>query len=577
MNKWLLTLAVSGCVPWCISAQVPNPTQTNQVEKASEGTPVFRVTVVSRTIKAINYHHRQGSTIVGLEGTGLAQRAKGEAKVDSRTGATKVEIYVDKMVRAQELGDQYLTYVAWAITPEGRAENLGELMLEGEHARVQTATELQTFGIIVTAEPYFAVTQPSDVVVMEGVVKQGTLGTISPIEAKYELLSRGSYTARLPAAGRTWTRQNRDVPLDLLEARHALAIARAAGADKYAPDTVRKADTDMENAEGFLRSKADKKKIQSLARNVAQLSEDARIIAVKRSEEDRLEGERIAAEKRLADAKDTAEQEIRKRELADAERRAAQERERNANLAVEQEGRARQRAQQEQMQAETAMRDAERRRAEAEAAAARAEEAVRQANAQVDAARRQQEALQGQIAQAQSQIASAQNMAREADERRQKAEQERAQMRADLMRQLNVVLETRESARGLIVNMSDVLFDTARYTLKPGAREKLAKVSGIVMAHPGLKLEVEGHTDSVGGDDYNQKLSEQRADSVRQFLIAQGLQTGAITSRGFGKTKPVASNDAAAGRQRNRRVEIVVSGDAIQAPSGAPSGDMAKR
>src|SRR6185295_15672248 len=217
----------------------------------------------------------------------------------------------------QELGDEFLTYVVWAITPEGRYENLGELMLDGEHARVQTATELQNFGLVVTAEPYFAVTQPSDVVVMEGVLKNGTLGSIAPVEAKYELLSRGSYIAKLPAAGRTWTRQNRDVPLDLLEARHALAIARSVGADRYAADTMRKAQIDMGNAEGFWQSKADRKKVQSLARNVAQLSEDARIISMKRAEVDRLEAERVAAENRLAAAKDVAEQEARKRELAE--------------------------------------------------------------------------------------------------------------------------------------------------------------------------------------------------------------------------------------------------------------------
>ena len=119
--------------------------------------------------------------------------------------------------------------------------------------------------------------------------------------------------------------------------------------------------------------------------------------------------------------------------------------------------------------------------------------------------------------------------------------------------------------------MSDVLFDTGRYTLKPGAREKLAKISGIVLAHPGLKLEVEGHTDSVGGDDYNQKLSEQRAAAVRDFLVSEGVSSNLVTAKGFGKAQPVASNDTAAGRQRNRRVEMVVSGDIIGNPIGSPS------
>jgi outer membrane protein OmpA-like peptidoglycan-associated protein len=148
------------------------------------------------------------------------------------------------------------------------------------------------------------------------------------------------------------------------------------------------------------------------------------------------------------------------------------------------------------------------------------------------------------------------------------AEQEKAQLREQLRQQLNAILETRETARGLIVNLSDVLFDTGKYTLKPGAREKLAKIAGIVLAHPGLKLEVEGHTDSIGGDEMSQRLSERRAETVRSYLVAQNLPPDSMTAHGFGKTQPVATN--AAGRQLNRRVELVVSGDPIGA-SGTPN------
>ena len=136
-------------------------------------------------------------------------------------------------------------------------------------------------------------------------------------------------------------------------------------------------------------------------------------------------------------------------------------------------------------------------------------------------------------------------------------------MRTRLLAQFNAILQTRDTARGLIVNMSDVLFDTGKYTLRPLAREKLANVAGIVAGHPGLKLDVEGHTDSVGGDEYNQKLSEQRAGSVRDYLLSQGLKSDILTAKGFGETIPVASNDTAAGRQQNRRVELVVSGEVI--------------
>jgi outer membrane protein OmpA-like peptidoglycan-associated protein len=153
--------------------------------------------------------------------------------------------------------------------------------------------------------------------------------------------------------------------------------------------------------------------------------------------------------------------------------------------------------------------------------------------------------------------------AQQAEQQRQQAEREKEEMRARLLQQLNTVLETRDTQRGLIVNMADVLFDTGKSTLRPAAREKLAKISGIVLAYPGLKLQVEGHTDSVGSTAYNQKLSEARANNVRDYLVKQGLTEDSITAEGFGEMQPVASNANAKGRQQNRRVEMVVSGEAI--------------
>ena len=624
-------LAAAGLATMAL-AQVPNPTQTNSPETSRDGIPIFRTTVVSKSIKSINYHHRQGSTVVGLEGSADMPKAVGEAKVESKTGATKIQIDVDKMPAAQTLGDDLLTYVVWAITPEGRSENLGELMLDGDHARLQTATELQSFGMIVTAEPYYAVTQPSDMVVMTNVLKQGTTGTISTVDAKYELLSKGSFVNRLPAADRAKLRANRNAPLDLLEARHAVAIARSVGAAQYAADTLQKADVDLYNAEAFFLSKGDKKKVQTLARNVTQLAEDARIITVRKLEQESLQAERTAAADRVTSAQTTADQETRKRELAEYDRKLALESERNAQYVADQERRERRRvelqntdldearkaaqaalkdsesgrlqaeemarkaelaqktslAEQERLKAETeaarlvatqeqaklraettnAQQMAEQARKQAEAAGVaanqeqaklRAEtinaqqmaeqarqqaEAVRvKAEAELAASRQQQEALAGKVAQAEAAAAAA---------------------RADLLRQLNVVLQTRETARGLIVNMSDVLFDTAQFTLRPGAREKLSRIAGIVMAHPGLKLEVEGHTDSVGDDASNQILSERRAESVRKFLVQNSVAADSITAKGLGESSPAADNMTADGRRTNRRVELVVSGSPIQ-------------
>ena len=613
-------------------AQVPNPTQTNSPDTSRDGIPIFRTTVVSKSIKSINYHHRQGSTVVGLEGSADMPKAVGEVRVDSKTGATKIQVDVDKMPAAQTLGDDLLTYVVWAITPEGRAENLGELMLDGDHARLQTATELQSFGLIVTAEPYYAVTQPSDMVVMTNVLKPGTTGTISTVDAKYELLEKGAFVKRLPAADRAKLRANRNAPLDLLEARHAVAIARSVGAAQYAADTLQKADIDLYNAEAFLRSKGDKKKVQTLARNVTQLAEDARIITVRKLEQESLQNERTAAADRLTSAQTTADQETRKRELAEADRKLALESERNAQFAADQERRERRRVElqntdldEARKAAQAALKDAESGRMQAEEMARKAElasktslaeqerlkaetEATRLAATQEQAklraettnaqqmaeqARQQADAVRLQAAQEQAKLrAETTNAQQMAEQARQQAEAVRvkadadlaasrqqqealagkvaqaeaaaAAARADLLRQLNVVLQTRETARGLIVNMSDVLFDTAQFTLRAGAREKLSRIAGIVMAHPGLKLEVEGHTDSVGDDASNQLLSERRAESVRKFLVQNNVPADSITSKGLGESTPVADNMNADGRRTNRRVELVVSGSPIQ-------------
>src|SRR5262245_42981150 len=176
-------------------AQVPNPTQQQSPVSPDTGQPVpiFRVTVVSRTTKAINYHHRSGSTRIDFRGTELMPAARGDAKVASQMGSTKIETTLDHMSPASQYGPEYMTFVLWAITPEGRPANLGEVVLNGDNAKLLSTTELQSFGLIVTAEPYFAVTQPSDVVVAENFVRNDTTGTIQPVDAKFELLQRGSY------------------------------------------------------------------------------------------------------------------------------------------------------------------------------------------------------------------------------------------------------------------------------------------------------------------------------------------------------------------------------------------------
>lgn len=559
-------LTVCGCLA-AQSPQAPNPTQRsaqteNEARMAAGSMPIYRVTVIERTTRTVNYRHRGGATKVDFRGTLLLPQARGEAKVESKQGYIEIEVEFDALQPATAYGAEYLTYVLWAVTPEGRTSNLGEVLLNGTKSKLNVTTELQSFAMIMTAEPYFAVTLPSDVVVMENVIRKDTRGAVGEVDAKYELLQRGQYVYNVNPAEIKPVRLDRKIPLELYEARNAVQIARWTGADRYAPESYQKAVQGLQNGEGYLKRNAGKKPIVTVSREAVQMAEDARIITVKRIQEEQLANERQAG----------ADREMR----AENERLAAQsETERVAREAE----RARVAA---QANAERLRQDNDARAAAArnEADRLRDENAAQRAAAQADADRLKRE-NETQTATAQNEADrlrrenDAQRAAAQADldrlaTERARAEAEKTALRAQLLAQFNAILQTRDTARGLIVNMSDVLFDTAKFSLRPLAREKLAKVSGIVSGHPGLRLDVEGHTDSVGGDDYNQRLSEQRGESVRDYLIQQGMTANSVTTRGFGKTQPVASNDSAAGRQQNRRVELVVSGDIIGAAIGSP-------
>jgi outer membrane protein OmpA-like peptidoglycan-associated protein len=525
-------------------------------------TPIYRVTVVARTTKAINYNHRSGSTEIGFRGTLLMPEARGEAKVESKQGVIKIDARMERLDPATRFGPEYLTYVMWAITPEGRATNVGEVLLNGDKTKLDATTELQSFGLIVTAEPYFAVTQPSDVVVMENFIRKNTVGTIEEVDAKYELLQRGQYTLNVNPADIQPVRLDTNVPLELYEARNAVQIARWTGAQRYAPETFQKAVDGLGNAEGYLTGKAGRKPIGTVAREAVQMAEDARIITVRKIDEERLANERQAGADREARAESAraaaqADAALVARD-AEAARVAAQveadrvKQDHAAQLAA---------AQNDAVRAKRDS-DAQIAAAQSEADRLRLDNAAKLAAAQSEADRLRQEN--------DAQRAASQAELDRAAKAKTQAELEKAELRAQLLAQFNAILQTHDTARGLIVNMSDVLFDTAKYSLRPLAREKLAKVAGIVSGYPGLRLDVEGHTDSVGGDDYNQRLSERRGDAVRDYLTQQGVATTSVTAKGFGKTQPVASNDTAQGRQQNRRVELVISGEVIGTAIGTP-------
>lgn len=562
---------------WAVTpAQTAAPPAPAQVQiQGSDRNPIYKVTinVVERSVKAVNYKVRGGPTPVDFRGTALLPAGKGDAWIESKKGYIEIHAHFDKLRPPSIFGPEYLTYVLWAITPEGRATNLGEIVLtspDDNDGELEVTTELQAFGLIVTAEPYFAVAQPSDVVVMENMIRKDTEGTVEQIDAKFDLLKRGQYAVNAVPAELKPAAPLGKTPLDLAEARNAVHIATWAGAQQNAPDILQKARSLLAQAETEHR-KGEGKKTSTFAREAVQTAEDARLVTLKRIEESRIAAEHQAAVNRELAAKAQAEQEARLR--ADSERARAQ-----ADLAQRLEAERRMRAEAEERaakeKAELARAEADRVKAMADERAER--ERIERARIAAEAKAEQERAEAAQAARLEADRAAerarleaeharleadrAGNEARMALER---AEREKAELRANLSRQLSLVLETRDTARGLIVSLSDVLFDTAQHTLKPGAREKLAKVSGILLSHPGLSLKVEGHADSVGTDEYNQALSDRRAGSVRDFLVSQGISAFSITARGFGESQPVATNDTPEGRQQNRRVELVVSGELI--------------
>jgi outer membrane protein OmpA-like peptidoglycan-associated protein len=521
--------------------------QPGTPSSAAASAPVANA--VSHTTKAM--HYRPGAnTKLPLQTTDLMTGATGEAKIEAKKTTINIEAKIQGVEEATKFGLEYLTYVLWAVSPEGRADNLGELVVKKGTAELKTSTDMQTFGLIVTAEPYFAVTQPGNMVIMEGAVPEGEV-----IGAKFELVGKGTYSSTNEHIQNAIFGIDRSTPMELFEARNAVRIAHIAAGDKYATSILAKADQQLSQAEQTYRSKQGKTAVDSAARETSQTAEEARIMAVKQKAEDEANA-RIAAEKK-----------------------AAEDREAKARADAQSEAQRREQAEQAQKQAEAATAEAQRMKAEAEAAAAEAAQQKAEAEQAKAEAVAQQQALAEQTAAAQKAAAEseqlrqkAEQLQQQAEAQRQQAEKEKQELRARLLAQLNSILSTRDSARGLIANMSDVLFKSGSFELLPGARERLAKVSGIVLAYPTLHLQVEGHTDSVGTDEYNQNLSEHRAEAVRDYLVQQGIAANSVDARGFGKTQPIASNETAEGRQQNRRVELVLSGDAIGNATASAAG-----
>jgi outer membrane protein OmpA-like peptidoglycan-associated protein len=575
-------------------ASASAPAQTHLPAEPGNPTPTFRANVVSRTARAVNYGHRGDSTKINFKGTDLMPDAQGGATVQSKRGDTKIVVELQGLQKPTTLGNEYLTYVLWAISPEGRPVNLGEVLVGSNHrSKLDTTTQLQAFALIVTAEPYYAVRRPSNLVVLENELRSDTVGTTEAVESKYELIDRGGY---IPTGYKfDPVVLNAKLPLEFFEARNAMRIAESAGAEKYAAPSYEKAILQMKQADDLAtRKHADKKSLISTSRQAVQTAEDAREIAMKSIETARVEAERGAAAGREADANANADRESQRRITAEIatsdavhqrneanrkslDAQAESDRNRAAAAASDQQlqqTEAKRIAAESREQSAQARTDEEsQRRITAEIATSDAQaDARKSANAQAEAEKARAAAEQQQQA---AQAESDRNRAAAAasDQQLQQAVRDREELRARLLQQFNAILETRDTARGLVVNMSDVLFDSGKFTLRPLAREKLAKISGIVLAYPTLRLAIEGNTDSVGTEAYNQVLSEKRAEGVRSYLTGQGVPESSTSATGLGKTQPIASNATAGGRQQNRRVELIVSGEVIGAKIVKPVGE----
>ena len=535
LRKLLLIAAVAGVSALPLAAQndasqqMPDSSTQNSgnyTERAGKA-PTFRVTVVERTTPAINYRYKGGSTKVDFKGTNLMPKVDGDAKVEGKDGRLAIEADIHHLDRARTFGPEYLTYVLWAITPDGRATNLGEVVPDDDgHAKIKVTSNLQSFGMVVTAEPYYAVTHPSDMIVAQNEPTEKTKGGVTPIVARFEALQKGEYTMdlkpqQLPATGADYKK----VPLELLQARNAVAIAKSEGAEQYAPGAMQKAQDSLTQAEEYYSDKKGKTPIRTASRAATQSAEDARVLSIQKRNDERVAAERQAERDRAQAAQQKAQEAQAAAQQAQAQQQAAQQ---AAEL-----------ARQQQLAAQQA----------------------------TEQARAQQQALAQQAADARAQ-------ADRAEQARLQTEQQAAQQREKLRQQLSQVLQTRETAQGLVANMPDVLFDFNKSTLKPSAKERLAKVAGIILAYPDLQLKIDGYTDSVGSEQYNQQLSDERAAAVRDYLISQGVSANNVIAQGFGKNDPIASNASPEGRQQNRRVEMLVSGNAIgsSGSSGVPSG-----
>jgi outer membrane protein OmpA-like peptidoglycan-associated protein len=458
----------------------------------SQPTPIYQVTVIQRTVKAVNYQYRGGPTQIDFAGTVLLPQAKGKATVESKSGRAEIDARFSNLIAPSRYGGEYLTYVLWAITPEGRAQNLGEVMSNAsDHGHVVVTTDQQAFGMIVTAEPYAAVRQPSDVVVMENIVRPDTIGRIEPIQAKYALLPRGHYTLtnseRQQPEGPKVSMSRYESLLQIYQAQNAIQIARSQGADRYAADTLARADNLLAEARQLDQRNAGRSAVVTVAREAAQTAEDARTIALRHVQDAQL------AETQAALAQEKERREAAERAARNAEAQASEDR---AKLDLE--------------------------RAEKE----------RPASTPAPTAAPEPEASPT--------LPSPTRWA------------EKKEARVQLTQRMKAYFETTDTPRGLMVTLPD--HDFRGTSLDPAVAARIVNLANVIAGQSGLRIEVDGHGEQWSGE---------RAEAVRYAFLRGGMPAAGVATQDCGTTRPLVSNATASGREQNRRVEIVISGEPI--------------
>lgn len=584
-------------------------TQQEANQNSQVSSNLNAVQQVAESTKAIDY--RQGSrSVIAMKGSEQMAEIVGKAEVDTKSTPTQLRVEVDRLKPATSFGLEYLTYVLWAISPEGIPSNLGELDVHGDKGTIRASTPMQAFALVVTAEPYFAVTQPSEKLVAQNEPGNNAQGFVRAVNVNYEAVPAGLYAAQNQSIQEPVYGIDKNVPLALREARNAMRIAKVAQAEQYASSPLDRAQQLLSQADDYYQRKQPTKSIETVAREATSAAEAARVSALKAEQQAKIDQEKQAVMEKAARAQAEAEAQGREAQQAKAQadaqaqqtqqaeqaRQAAEQQAAQAQAAAQQAAQAAQAAQQQiqqqasngqqvqsdqQAAAQQAQAQADQARQEAAAAqqraqdqerlAQQAEEQLQQQQAAAQQAQQQLQQEQAARQQAEQQAQASQQQLQQSQQQVQQAQADKEQVRQRLLGQLNQVLQTKDSARGLIVNMPDVLFKLNSASLTPEARERLAKVAGILIAYPDINVEVDGYTDNTGSLSYNQQLSEQRAETVRTYLVQQGVPSGSVNAKGFGPNDPIASNDSPDGRRQNRRVNLVVSGQAIGAQNMAPS------